>query len=156
MVSRVLDLGRAGRVAEARDLYQRQGQPLADRLDRRVGELVHKTEAQTFDAIEANHFAAAASERLLAVLSAAAVLGAGIVGLALSLSIVRPLRRIGDELARIAVGDFSRRVTVDNRDELGALARSINQMNDELAALYRSAACLAGCRDLGQVRASAL
>jgi signal transduction histidine kinase len=40
-------------------------------------------------------------------------------------------------LAQIASGDFSRRVDIPNRDELGALAGNLNRMNDELGRLYR-------------------
>jgi signal transduction histidine kinase len=36
----------------------------------------------------------------------------------------------------IASGDFSRHVTVGNRDELGTLAANLNRMNDELGRLY--------------------
>ena len=39
-------------------------------------------------------------------------------------------------LAGIAEGDFSGRLDVPNRDELGALATNINRMNDELRRLY--------------------
>jgi signal transduction histidine kinase len=136
LVTQVLALGRAGRVNDARDLYAAQGRPLADALDRRVGELVHRSEATIFDAIEANHQAAQRSERLTAAIAALAIVVAGVSGLALSLAIVRPVQRMGADLQRIAAGDFSKHIAVDNRDELGVLARSINSMNDELARLY--------------------
>jgi signal transduction histidine kinase/CheY-like chemotaxis protein len=37
----------------------------------------------------------------------------------------------------IASGDFSRRIEVPNRDELGKLAANLNRMNDELGRLYQ-------------------
>ena len=40
-------------------------------------------------------------------------------------------------LARDRVGDFSRRVEIPNRDELGALAANLNRMSEELGRLYR-------------------
>jgi hypothetical protein len=40
-------------------------------------------------------------------------------------------------LAELAEGDFSQRVDVPNRDELGTLAAKLNRMNDELGDLYR-------------------
>ncbi len=40
-------------------------------------------------------------------------------------------------LAELAEGDFSQRVDVPNRDELGTLAANLNRMNDELGDLYR-------------------
>src|SRR5207253_10467868 len=39
-------------------------------------------------------------------------------------------------LAGIEAGDFSGRLDVPNRDELGSLARNVNRMNDELQRLY--------------------
>ena len=39
-------------------------------------------------------------------------------------------------MAAIESGDFSGRVDVPNRDELGALGANVNRMNDELSRLY--------------------
>ena len=39
--------------------------------------------------------------------------------------------------AEIAAGDFTQRVDVPNRDELGALAANLNRMSEELGRLYR-------------------
>ena len=39
-------------------------------------------------------------------------------------------------MAAIESGDFSGRVDVPNRDELGALGDNVNRMNDELSRLY--------------------
>jgi signal transduction histidine kinase len=59
------------------------------------------------------------------------------LGLVLSWSLIGPIQRIEAGLAAIASGDFSGRVEVANRDELGALAANVNRMNDELDRLYR-------------------
>jgi signal transduction histidine kinase len=40
------------------------------------------------------------------------------------------------QLKQIASGDFSHRVSVQNRDELGALAVNLNRMSEELGRLY--------------------
>ena len=40
-------------------------------------------------------------------------------------------------LKQIASGDFSKRVDVPNRDELGTLANNLNRMNNELRSLYQ-------------------
>ena len=60
-----------------------------------------------------------------------------LLGLTLSWSLVDPIRRTETRLAEIASGDFSQRLDVSNRDELGALAANVNRMNDELRELYR-------------------
>jgi signal transduction histidine kinase len=51
--------------------------------------------------------------------------------------VIGPIQSIDSRLAAIAAGDFSGHVDVSNRDELGALAANVNQMNDELRRLYR-------------------
>ena len=54
----------------------------------------------------------------------------------LSWSLIGPIQRTEARLAEIAAGDFSGRLDVPNRDELGALAANVNRMNDELRRLY--------------------
>jgi signal transduction histidine kinase len=55
----------------------------------------------------------------------------------LSRALTGPIRKMDTQLAAIGSGDFSGHVDVANRDELGALARNLNRMNDELGRLYR-------------------
>src|SRR5204863_8115728 len=59
------------------------------------------------------------------------------LGFAISWSLVGAVKAMDVGLAQIASGDFSRRVDIPNRDELGALAANLNRMNDELGRLYR-------------------
>jgi len=67
---------------------------------------------------------------------AGSVVLAVLLGLVLSSSLVVPIQRTEERLAEIAEGDFTRRLEVGNRDELGALAANVNRMNDELRRLY--------------------
>jgi signal transduction histidine kinase len=60
-----------------------------------------------------------------------------VLGFAISWSIIDAVSAMDAGLAQIASGDFSRRVAIPNRDELGALAANLNRMNDELGRLYR-------------------
>lgn len=66
----------------------------------------------------------------LAVLSALAMLYAGHV------VILEPVARLQRALRRVEQGDFSARVQVDTRDELGVLAGGFNSMAENLEALY--------------------
>lgn len=59
------------------------------------------------------------------------------LGLLLSDSLLVPLRLTQKRLAAIAGGDFSGRLEVPNRDEIGTLAADVNRMSDELQRLYR-------------------
>jgi signal transduction histidine kinase len=68
------------------------------------------------------------------------LIGAGIgsfllalaLALLLSDSLLVPLQKTQRRLAAIAAGDFSGRLEVPNRDEVGALAADVNRMSDEL------------------------
>jgi class 3 adenylate cyclase/CHASE3 domain sensor protein len=73
---------------------------------------------------------------LLATFSGVSFVLALFLGMVLSGSLIRPVRRMGHVLAGIAGGDFSQRVNVPNRDELGTLGEHVNHMSGELAALY--------------------
>ena len=45
---------------------------------------------------------------------------------------ISPLRKTLDLSKKLAAGDFSHKIKVDNRDEIGELSRSINHMKDRL------------------------
>jgi signal transduction histidine kinase len=60
-----------------------------------------------------------------------------VFGYAISWSLIGPVKRIEARLREIAAGDFSQRVEVLNRDELGVLATNLNRMNAELGRLYQ-------------------
>ena len=61
-----------------------------------------------------------------------ALLGA----LLISNSIVRPIKNLISAARKVASGDFSVRVFLKNRDELGELAGSFNQMNAEMQRMF--------------------
>jgi signal transduction histidine kinase len=107
----------------------------------------HVLEAQMRDLIDsAGQQAAAArasydaNRTLLAVMvvafSAAAVAIAMTLGFALSWAFILPVRKMEGALAAITNEDFSQRVEVPNRDELGGLARDLNATTDRLAQLF--------------------
>lgn len=59
------------------------------------------------------------------------------LGYAISSSLVGPVKRMDERFRQIASGDFSHRIDVPNRDELGTLAAGLNRMTEELGRLYR-------------------
>ena len=59
------------------------------------------------------------------------------LGYVFSWSIVGPLTEIAGRLREVATGEFSERVEVANRDELGALAAGLNRTSAELGSLYQ-------------------
>ena len=132
-----LELAKAGRLDDARARYSAEAIPLADRLDRRTNQLVHKAEADALDAVEASRATSDRSRDAVIGVAIGSVLLAALLSIALALSVVRPLRAVDERLAGIARGEFAEHVVVENRDELGTLAAHLNLMNDELGRLYR-------------------
>src|SRR5205814_3965613 len=59
-----------------------------------------------------------------------------ILGYAISGSLIGPVTEVEARLNEIAAGDFSQRVNVGNRDELGSLAANVNRMSEQLGRLY--------------------
>jgi signal transduction histidine kinase len=109
----------------------------ADRLERLTNQLVNRAEADMVNGVDASR---ATYERSRVYVVAFALVGFLLtlaLGYAISRSIVEPVREIDDRLNRIAEGDFSQKVAVTNRDELGALAQHVNLTCERLEELYR-------------------
>ena len=136
IVTRMVELIRAGRGAEARELQAAQAAPLADRLERLTNQLVNKAEADMVAGIEASKEAYENSQYVVIAFALGSIVLALVLGYAISWSVVGPVKQIEAQLDQIAAGDFTQRVHVANRDELGALADDVNKMCEELARLY--------------------
>ncbi len=81
------------------------------------------TETSVGDAIQA-----------IAGILALTILGGLLMGIAITRSIVHPLRGAAEFAGAVAEGDFNRSLRIDQRDEIGDLARSLEVMSGELAA----------------------
>ena len=107
-----------------------------DDLDARAQDLSGGARAETQALVAENRSAYISSRDLFIAVAAISVVFALGLGLVLSWSLIAPIQQTEARLAEIAAGDFSRRLDVPNRDELGSLARNVNRMNDELRRLY--------------------
>jgi signal transduction histidine kinase len=136
VITNVLELIRAGRAAEARELQIAQAVPLADRLERLTNQLVNKAEADMVSGIAASNQAYATSRWTVVAFALGSSVLALILGYAISGSLIGPVMEIEARLSQIAAGDFSQRVNVVNRDELGALAANVNRTSEQLGRLY--------------------
>ena len=136
VVTRVIELIRGGKVTSGRDLQLKEAGPLADRLERVTNQLVNKAEADMVASIEAGESAYLASRWTVVGFAIGSIGLALVLGYAISWSFIEPVARMNSRLREIAAGDFSRHVTVRNRDELGTLAANLNRMSDELGRLY--------------------
>jgi signal transduction histidine kinase len=137
IVTRVVELLRAGKAHEGRELQLAQVSPLADRLERLTNQLVNRAAGDMVASIETSQGAYLTS-RWVVIGSAVGSIGlALILGYAFSWSLIGPVKEMDARLKQIASGDFSQHVEVLNRDELGTLAANLNRMNDELGQLYQ-------------------
>jgi signal transduction histidine kinase len=128
----------AGRTAPKRvPSLRTRAELLAIDLNDNATELGNVMTARTNAVIAQNASAYENSRNLFIGVAAGAMALALLLGFVLSWSVIGPMQRIDSRLAAIASGDFSGHVDVTNRDELGALAENVNQMNDELRRLYR-------------------
>jgi signal transduction histidine kinase/CheY-like chemotaxis protein len=137
VVTRVVELIRGGHVEEAREAQLKEARPLANRLERLTNELVNKAEADVVAGIEASGEAYRTSQTIVIAFALGAIGLALILGRTISLSLIGPIREIDTRLSEIASGDFTQRVSVGNRDELGALAANVNRTSEQLGDLYR-------------------
>jgi signal transduction histidine kinase len=136
VVTRAIGLIRSGKSNEGRDLQLIEAAPLAERLDRLTNELVNKAESDMIVGIEARQEAYNRSQKTIVAVAIATVALALLLGYAISKSLTDPVKRMEVRMRDIAAGDFTRRVEVANRDELGALASNLNRMSEELGQLY--------------------
>ncbi len=137
VVSEAIELIRAGKVAEGREAQIGRAGPLADRLERLTNELVNKAEADMLARVDESAENYRRSRLLVIGFAVGSLLLALGLGYAISLSLVGPVRKMDQRFNELAAGDFSRRIAIPNRDELGALAENLNRMSDELGRLYR-------------------
>ena len=136
IVTRVVALIRAGKSAEGRELQLTQASPLSDRLERLTNELVNKAESDMMASIEASQAAYGDSRRTIIGSALASVILALLLGYGISWSVIGPIRQMEARMREIAAGNFSNKVQVVNRDELGTLAANLNGMSDELGRVY--------------------
>ena len=136
VVTQAVELIREGKAAEGRELQLARATPLADRLERLTNELVNKAEAEMVASVEASHAAYVDSQRALVIFSVVSVVLALVLGYGISWSLIGPVKQMETRMRELAAGDFSKRVDVPNRDELGALAADLNKMSDQLGSLY--------------------
>jgi len=137
LITQVVELSRSGKVQEAMDLRLEKAVPVADSLERLTNEIVNRAEATMLAKIDETSEAHSTSRWVVIGFGIASIALALLLGYAISSSLIVPFRQIDKRLGEIASGDFSRRVEVVNRDELGTLAENLNRMNDELRGLYQ-------------------
>lgn len=134
--SRVLALYQAGKLDDALRLHLTEEHPISHEIEAAMREeeaLVDREAATTQAAFDHD---VQLIKSIVAGFSAGSIVLAILLGLVLSWAFVRPVRRVGAGLARLAAGNFSQRVSVPNRDEFGGLTQNLNSASGQLATLY--------------------
>jgi signal transduction histidine kinase len=137
VMSEAITMIAGGQVAEAQQRQRVQATPLADRLERLTNELVNKAEAEMIERVARSHTAYTTSQWVVIGFAVGSVGLALALGYMLSWSLLTPVQRMEVQFQQIAQGDFSQRVEVPNRDELGTLAADLNRTTAELGQLYQ-------------------
>lgn len=136
VVTQIVELTRHRKVVESRVL-QPEAAFLATELERFTRRLGDLADADMAASIEVSHTAYATSQKLVIGFALGSIGLALLLGYAISWSLIGPVKRIGAQLRQIASGDFSQRVEIPNRDELGALGANLNHMSEKLGQLYQ-------------------
>ena len=137
IVAHGVEMIRAGRAAEAREIQATQAAPLANRLERLTSQLVNKAEADMVAGVETSRQAYENSQWIVIGFALASIMLALALGYTISWSLIGPVKQIEAQLKQVAAGHFTHRVDVVNRDELGALGADVNKMSEELGRLYQ-------------------
>jgi signal transduction histidine kinase/HAMP domain-containing protein len=137
VVSQVVELIHGGKIAEGNQLQLTQANPLAERLERLMNQLVNRAEADMVASIEASDAAYTHSRWIVIGFALGSIALALLLGYAISWSVIGPVQKMDARFKEIASGDFSQRIEVPNRDELGTLAANLNHMSEELGRLYQ-------------------
>jgi signal transduction histidine kinase len=136
IITHVLELSRTGHASEAREMQAVEAAPLADGLERLTNQLVNKAEADMVAGIETSKREYERSQWMFIAFALGSIMLALSLGYTISWALIGPVKEIEMRLNQVAAGDFTRRVEVINRDELGTLAAQVNKMSEELARLY--------------------
>jgi signal transduction histidine kinase/HAMP domain-containing protein len=137
VVSQSVELIRGGNIEAGNQLQITQANPLAERLERLMNQLVNRAEADMVASIEASDAAYSHSRWIVIGFAVGSIALALLLGYAISWSVVGPLQQIEASFNELASGNFSQRIEIQNRDELGALSTNLNRMSEELGRLYQ-------------------
>ena len=133
---RTLDLFERGEIRQAMELYLSEEHPVSHELEAETGLLIEAADREWVGVNAKIDSQRSLITRVVWWSSGIGFAAALFLALVMSWSFVRPVRQIGYVLRRVATGDFSLRVKVSNKDELGSLGDDANSMSQRLTNLY--------------------
>jgi HAMP domain-containing protein len=132
VVMQIVELTQTGKTTEALELMLKQTGPLAVRLDRLMNEMVNKAEADMVAKIDESSRAYLISQWMVIGIAVGSIGLAFILGYAIYWSLFGPVKQMEKLFRETASGNFSQRIEIPNRDEMGILSTNLNRMNEEL------------------------
>ncbi|MGE4222301.1 MAG: ATP-binding protein [Vicinamibacterales bacterium] len=123
---------------EALAHYHQKANPILRRAVALTTTIRDRHFALAREAVSGARDEAAAARRAVLLITLAALGIAVAVAWHLTRTVVGPLRRLTEGANAIRGGDFSKRIDVASRDELGELAGAFNQMAEDLAEFRRT------------------
>ena len=103
-----------------------------DLFEQKIDELSDMTVQKAKDANDHDQKAFHSAEKTTYVIIGVAVVFSILLGLALSMLISRPLKRVVELSESVSRGDLTHKTDMDSGDEIGLLAKSMNEMVDKL------------------------
>lgn len=122
-------------------LVMTTGRDITSQFDQKINEFVALQQREVDQASHDASASAAAVRRLIVIVGVLAVAVGAAVSYFISRSLSRPLLALSEAAKRIAAGDLTDgRLSVRNRDEIGALAASFEQMAKNLREVLQEVA----------------
>ena len=106
IITKVVQLIRAGKVHDGRELQLAEASPLADRLERLTNQLVNRAAAEMIASIETSHDAYLTSQWVVIGFAVGSIGLALVLGYAFSWSLIGPVTKMDARLKQIASGTF--------------------------------------------------
>ncbi len=129
---KLIKMAMAGKQKKVIFLLKREGASVAMAIDRSITKLKELEVEQAGIQAKANSNTAQAALRSTVAISIGGVLLAILMGAVLSHTINTPLKKSVELTKTVASGDFTQRLYLKNKDELGELTNSMNHMSEML------------------------
>jgi len=139
IVGQVLDTYREHNYAEAERLIIEVLTPAWVEGRKHLNEVIEHNRASADSATNEIVSAVSTAKGSMVVSLLLAIVAAGICGLLLMRAITAPMQRIVHALDRLRSGDLSMRLSLDRKDEFGAIESGFNEMAEALANLVAQA-----------------
>ncbi|MBB6282249.1 methyl-accepting chemotaxis protein [Geobacillus subterraneus] len=138
---KAFELKAQGKPEQYTALVMTTGRDITTQFDQKINQFVASQQQEVDQASHDASASAAAVRRLIVIVGVLAVVAGAIVSYYISRSLSRPLFALSEAARRIAAGDLTEtKMNVRNRDEIGELAASFEQMAKNLRSVLHEVA----------------